>query len=109
MCRVPRHDFARTFCDAPHPPHGLQVFGAKSCPFTAQHNAFWMAWLPPWWLVLIIAGLIFVDAAMVTLPCYSLAVQMGSDFKHHMLPSGVKVGFCEGSHRVPCSARAPGR
>lgn len=63
-------------------------FGSESCPFTAAGNAFWLAWLPPWWLVLIISGLIFVDAAMIALPCYSLAVQMGSDFKQHMLPSG---------------------
>lgn len=34
------------------------------------------------YLSLIIATVIFLDASLRTLPCYSLAVQMGSDFKH---------------------------
>ncbi|KAL4859220.1 MLO-like protein 14 [Chlorella vulgaris] len=81
-------------------------FGSESCPFTAAGNAFWLAWLPPWWLVLIISGLIFVDAAMIALPCYSLAVQMGSDFKQHMLPSGVKNKLLLIAERVKAKHKA---
>lgn len=57
-------------------------FGPDSCPFTSQGGAFWFAWRAPWWVSLVVTGVIFLDASMRTLPCYSLAVQMGSDFKH---------------------------
>lgn len=72
-------------------------FGAHSCPFS---TSFWFAWLPPWWVSLILSGLIFFDAAVRTLPCYSLAVQMGSDFKHHMLPTGIKNRLLKIAERI---------
>lgn len=78
-------------------PHVLQSFGAHSCPFS---TSFWFAWLPPWWVSLILSGLIFFDAAVRTLPCYSLAVQMGSDFKHHMLPTGIKNRLLKIAERI---------
>lgn len=66
-------------------------FGAGSCPFTSRGNAFWFAWsAAPWYVCLIVSGVIYLDASMRTLPVYSLAVQLGSDFKHHMLPKGVR-------------------
>lgn len=41
--------------------------------------------LPPLhhrYISLIVAGVVFVDLSLRTLPLYSLAVQMGSEFKH---------------------------
>ncbi len=32
--------------------------------------------------MLLFAGVVYLDASLRTLPTYSLAVQMGSDFKH---------------------------
>jgi len=63
-------------------PTRLQSFGAYSCPFTARDYKFYFALVLPWWTLLIFGGIILLDASMRTLPLYSLAVQMGSDFKH---------------------------
>lgn len=34
--------------------------------------------------------MILITLGTYTLPVYSIAIQMGSDFKHHMLPPSVK-------------------
>lgn len=64
-------------------------FGQHSCPFT--NKGFWWAWVVPWWTSLIFGAALFLNLSLRTLPMYSLAVQMGSDFKHHMLPKGIKL------------------
>jgi hypothetical protein len=61
----------------------LWQFGPKSCCFTDE---FYPGWVLPWWTILIVNTLIFLHMGAVTLPAYSLAVQMGSDWKAHMLP-----------------------
>lgn len=58
-------------------------FSANSCPF---HNGFYTNWVLPWWTILIFNTVIFLHMGAVTMPAYSLAVQMGSDIKAHMLP-----------------------
>lgn len=58
-------------------------FGTRSCPFT---DAFYPNWVIPWWTIPIVNTIIFVYMGAVTLPAYSLAVQMGSDIKSYMLP-----------------------
>lgn len=62
-------------------------FGVNSC-YTSTD--FWFAWSWPWWCSLVISWGMFLDLAFKTIPMYSLAVQMGSDFKHNMLPTGLK-------------------
>eukprot|EP00887_Chlorella_sp_A99_P006529 scaffold3.g6529.t1 len=64
-------------------------FGPHSCFFTSE--GFWWAWVLPWWMSLLFSGAIFLVLSLRTLPLYSLAVQMGSDFKRHMLPKGIKL------------------
>jgi hypothetical protein len=59
-------------------------FSPGSCPFT---DAFYPRWVIPWWTIIIFNLLLFVHLAAVTFPAYSMAVQMGSDIKGHMLPS----------------------
>ena len=78
-------------CFLRHCPCPLQSFGPESCPFTAAGNKFWFAWVLPWWTVLIFTAVVYLDAATRTLPCYSLAVQMGSEFKHREW-QGLTVG-----------------
>lgn len=49
----------------------------------------------PWWAMLLFAALVYLDASLRTLPTYSLAVQMGSDFKHRERPSCLQLPvFC---------------
>lgn len=59
-------------------------FSVGSCPFT---DAFYPRWVIPWWTIIIFNAVIFIHLATVTFPAYSMAVQMGSDLKGHMLPS----------------------
>ena len=56
-------------CSPPY--HTTTTTHAPTCPQVV-----------PWWAMLLFTGLIFADASVRTLPLYSLAVQMGSDFKH---------------------------
>ncbi|KAI8105738.1 hypothetical protein M9434_000320 [Picochlorum sp. BPE23] len=58
-------------------------FSATSCPFS---DAFYPQWALPWWTIILFNLVIFIHLAAVTFPAYSLAVQMGSDLKGHMLP-----------------------
>lgn len=58
-------------------------FSATSCPFS---DAFYPQWVLPWWTIILFNLVIFIHLAAVTFPAYSLAVQMGSDLKGHMLP-----------------------
>ncbi|KAL4420149.1 hypothetical protein ABPG77_010365 [Micractinium sp. CCAP 211/92] len=78
-------------------------FGASSCPFTAgspDSNPFYFAQVVPWWAMLLFAGVVYLDASLRTLPTYSLAVQMGSDFKHHMLPQGLREKLLLAAQRI---------
>lgn len=59
-------------------------FSAGSCPFS---DSFYPRWVIPWWTIIIFNAVIFIHLATVTFPAYSMAVQMGSDLKGHMLPS----------------------
>jgi hypothetical protein len=60
-------------------------FGPGACTFS---DAFYgPTWRLPWWTIIIFNVIIFLHLAMVTFPAYSLAVQMGSNLKGHMLPS----------------------
>jgi len=61
------------------------VFGSQSCAFTDPF--YGKSWVLPWWTIIIFNSVIFLHLACVTFPAYSLAVQMGSDLKGHMLPS----------------------
>ena len=45
------------------------------------------SWVLPWWTIIIFNAVILLHLASVTFPAYSLAVQMGSNLKGHMLPS----------------------
>lgn len=58
-------------------------FAPNSCPFT---DSFYPQWVIPWWTIILFNTVIFVHLAAVTFPAYSMAVQMGSDLKSHMLP-----------------------
>ena len=58
-------------------------FGTKSCPF---YDAFYTWWELPWWMIIVFNTAIFAHMSLVTFPTYSMAVQMGSDYKRHMLP-----------------------
>jgi len=58
-------------------------FSSGSCPF---YKDFYPDWALPWWTIIIFNTIIFLHMAAVTLPAYSLAVQMGSDIKSQMLP-----------------------
>ena len=60
-------------------------FGSKSCAFTDPF--YGKSWVLPWWTIIIFNAVIFLHLATVTFPAYSLAVQMGSNLKGHMLPS----------------------
>lgn len=88
MTRTAAFQHSHSACCAPADsalhqcPRPLQSFGPDSCPFTATGNKFWFAWVLPWWTVLIFTAVVYLDAATRTLPCYSLAVQMGCEFKH---------------------------
>ncbi|KAK9811612.1 hypothetical protein WJX72_006963 [[Myrmecia] bisecta] len=64
-------------------------FGPRSCFFTS-HGYKSTLFALPWWLILLLNVLLFLMLALNTLPLYSLAVQMGSDYKHHMVPQTVK-------------------
>jgi hypothetical protein len=59
-------------------------FSAGACPFS---DSFYPYWVIPWWTIIIFNAVIFIHLATVTFPAYSMAVQMGSDLKGHMLPS----------------------
>lgn len=81
----------------------LWSFGPSSCPFTAggiDSNPFYFAQVVPWWAMLLFAALVYLDASLRTLPTYSLAVQMGSDFKHHMLPRGLREKLLLAAQRI---------
>ncbi|WPT11598.1 MLO-like protein 11 [Picochlorum sp. SENEW3] len=58
-------------------------FSAKSCPFS---DAFYRFWVTPWWTIILFNGVMFIHLAAVTFPAFSMAMQMGSDLKGHMLP-----------------------
>jgi type IV secretory pathway VirB6-like protein len=60
-------------------------FGSQSCAFTDPF--YGKSWVLPWWTIIIFNSVIFLHLACVTFPAYSLAVQMGSNLKGHMLPS----------------------
>lgn len=75
----------------------LWSFGPSSCPFS---GSFYFALVLPWYTLVIFALLLFLDASMRTLPCYSLAVQMGSEFKHHMLPRGIREKLLLAAARI---------
>uniref|UniRef100_A0A1D2A4C2 MLO-like protein n=2 Tax=Auxenochlorella protothecoides TaxID=3075 RepID=A0A1D2A4C2_AUXPR len=61
----------------------LWQFGASSCAF---EDVFYRGWVLPWWTIILFNTLMLVHMSWVTFPAYSLAVQMGSDWKAHMLP-----------------------
>ncbi|PSC71161.1 alpha-amylase chloroplastic [Micractinium conductrix] len=84
----------------------LWSFGGASCPFTSHGESFYFALVVPWWAMLLFTGLIFADASVRTLPLYSLAVQMGSDFKHHMLPRGIKEKLLLAAQRIKVKHKA---
>ncbi len=60
-------------------------FGSQSCAFTDPF--YGNSWVLPWWTIIIFNTVIFLHLACVTFPAYSLAVQMGSNLKGHMMPS----------------------
>ena len=60
-------------------------FGSRSCAFTDPF--YGKSWVLPWWTIIIFNAVIFLHLATVTFPAYSIAVQMGSDLKGHMLPT----------------------
>ncbi|DBA84760.1 hypothetical protein WJX77_002067 [Trebouxia sp. C0004] len=63
-------------------------FGRKSCFFTTP--GLNTASLPiPWWVVLIINSLVYFALSFITVPLYSIGVQMGSDFKPHIFSPDV--------------------
>ncbi|KAL3145465.1 Mlo15p, variant 2 [Trebouxia sp. C0010 RCD-2024] len=72
-------------------------FGAKSCFFaTPGLNT---ASLPvPWWAILVVNVLVYFALSFVTLPLYSLGVQMGSGFRQHILTPNVKNRLLDIAH-----------
>ena len=58
-------------------------FSAGSCPFS---DAFYPYWVTPWWTIILFNAVMFIHLAAVTFPAFSMAMQMGSDLKGHMLP-----------------------
>lgn len=64
-------------------------FGVHSCFFhTPGLNT---PSLPmPWWVVLIINTAVYLALSFITVPLYSLGVQMGSGFRPHILSPNVK-------------------
>ncbi|KAL0030493.1 hypothetical protein WJX79_009941 [Trebouxia sp. C0005] len=63
-------------------------FGRKSCFFTTP--GLNTASLPiPWWVVLIINSSVYIALSFITVPLYSIGVQMGSDFKPHIFSPDV--------------------
>ena len=44
----------------------LWQFGGQSCFFTSHGNAFWLAWVGPWWTSLIYAGLMLFNLSAST-------------------------------------------
>lgn len=98
-------------------------------------QGFWWGWVAPWWTSLIFGGALFLNLSLRTLPMYSLAVQMGSDFKvraagqgdagwqsmctswicfhirepspqHHMLPKGIKLRLLRMAQHVKAKHKA---
>lgn len=63
-------------------------FGANSCYFNNKGFRAYAAW--PFWVDTILATLLILMLGLVTLPVYALAVQMGSTYKHFMIPASVK-------------------
>lgn len=59
----------------------LKVYSAAQLPFS-DHTGCTPTCPARRYLSLIFAGVVFVDLSLRTLPLYSLAVQMGSEFKH---------------------------
>lgn len=58
-------------------------FSVGSCPFS---DAFYTHWVTPWWTIILFNAVMFIHLAAVTFPAFSIALQMGSDLKGHMLP-----------------------
>ncbi|KAL0048084.1 hypothetical protein WJX82_007361 [Trebouxia sp. C0006] len=64
-------------------------FGPKSCFFA--YPGLNSASLPvPWFVVLIANAIVYLALSFVTVPLYSLGVQMGSDFRPHIFSPDVK-------------------
>eukprot|EP00891_Asterochloris_glomerata_P007905 jgi/Astpho2/7905/Aster-x0789 len=60
------------------------ILGPQSCIFQQTHML--TASLPiPWWAIFIVTIYTSGSLSLITLPLYSLAVQMGSDHKHHLV------------------------
>ncbi|KAK9829176.1 hypothetical protein WJX72_004342 [[Myrmecia] bisecta] len=65
-------------------------FGPNSCFFSRtgfQGNPF------PWWSLLLVNTIYFVSLSCVTLPLFSLVVQMGGDYKAALLPEPLRERF----------------
>ena len=84
-------------------------FSGGSCPFT---DGFYPLWVLPWWTIILFNSLIFIHLAAVTFPAYSMAVQMGSDLKSHMLPKRLAKKLLaaveEAKRHVAMQAKASG-
>ncbi|KAA6422761.1 MAG: hypothetical protein FRX49_07296 [Trebouxia sp. A1-2] len=64
-------------------------FGPKSCFFA--YPGLNSASLPvPWFVVLIANAVVYLALSFITVPLYSLGVQMGSDFRPHIFSPDVK-------------------
>lgn len=57
--------------------------GPRSCAFD---TSFYPGWVLPWWTVILFTSVIFAHVCWGVFPNYCIAVQLGSDWKAHMLP-----------------------
>lgn len=79
-------------------------FGPKSCFFSTP--GLNTASLPiPWWAILIVNVMVYCALSFVTLPLYSLGVQMGSGFRPHILSPNVKNRLLDIAHANKEKAR----
>lgn len=81
-------------------------FGPKSCYFTNAGFRAYAAW--PFWVDTILAALLLLEMGLTTLPLYSLAVQMGSQYKHDRLSAHVKQALGNWLQRAKDKSAANG-
>eukprot|EP00884_Botryococcus_braunii_P016874 jgi/Botrbrau1/3870/Bobra.0183s0094.1 len=82
------------------------VFGRKSCFFS--RTGFQGNQMLPWWALMVVTGVYLLVLSLNTMPLYCLVVQMGGDFKAHLIPHDLASHMTMAAHERD-QARTPRR